>query len=299
MPTSTDARGGAPVVAAHVNPYRLRLARRLRTLRAASGLSGNAFAARIGWVQSRVSKLETGVQLPTDDDLRVWAAESGAEPGALAELQELLTSARVEYATWRDTTRRHEEALIAQHGGLLPTKARPGHIAEYQPTMIPWILQTAAYARELLGLPGGPAFAGATTAEVEALVGRRIRRQNVLYEPQLLIEIVVGEAALRAAPGTDDTMTGQLDRLLTVAELASVDLRIVPLRTMPIMPVPGFAIEDEVVYAEGLSGEQVLREPDETVVYRNAFEHLKEAAISGAEARHLVSDVVAEHRAHR
>jgi hypothetical protein len=36
--------------------------------------SGNQFAALIGWQQSRVSKLETGKQLPTEADIRAWVA---------------------------------------------------------------------------------------------------------------------------------------------------------------------------------------------------------------------------------
>ena len=56
-------------MAALQNPDRVRLATRLRELRAATGLSGNRFAQRIGWVQSRVSKLETGVQIPTEADI--------------------------------------------------------------------------------------------------------------------------------------------------------------------------------------------------------------------------------------
>lgn len=60
------------------------------------------------------------------------------------------------------------------------------------------LTQTAAYARELLALPGGPKDAGnATDDDVEALIAQRVRRQEVLYEPDKRIQLVsMGGAAL-------------------------------------------------------------------------------------------------------
>jgi transcriptional regulator with XRE-family HTH domain len=81
------------------NPHRARLAARLRALRAAAGLSGNRLAQQFGWPQPRVSKLETGKQIPTEDDLRVWVTATGAGKEQATELAELLSAARIEYAT--------------------------------------------------------------------------------------------------------------------------------------------------------------------------------------------------------
>src|SRR6185312_11197968 len=96
------------------------LATRLRELRASTGLSGNRFAAeRIRWAQSRVSRLETGAQLPTEDDIYAWVQAAGAQAETASELLELLERARIEYATWRDTYRRAGGA-----GGKQATVAR-------------------------------------------------------------------------------------------------------------------------------------------------------------------------------
>ena len=138
------------------NPERDRLATRLRELRARTGLSGNRFAVeRIHWPQSRVSRLETGTQLPTEEDLRAWVHATGTDDEAVAELQELLERARIEYATWRDTYRRSggpggKQTSIAQ------LEAQATRIRGYQPAMIIGLLQTPAYAREMLSLPGSP-----------------------------------------------------------------------------------------------------------------------------------------------
>lgn len=284
-------------MAAPLNPHRVRLARRLRTIRAATGLSGNGFAHRIGWVQSRVSKLETGTQIPTEDDLSAWSEATGVGPDELAELRELLTAARIEYATWRDVARHPAGGLAGHQAAYAASEARATYIAEYQPAMIPGIAQTAAYARELLQLPGGPTSAGSTTADLEALVGQRIKRQGVLYESGRTIELIVGEVALHAAPGSAATMAGQLDRLVAVADLTAVELGIIPLgEPMPIMPVSGFSIEDDVIYIETLTGEQRLRDHDDTAVYRQAFEHLKHAAVRGNAASRLIHRISGDRR---
>jgi transcriptional regulator with XRE-family HTH domain len=273
-----------------VSPQRARLAGRLRALRAATGLSGNRFAAEIGWLQSRVSKLETGAQMPTDDDLVRWVAATKASPDDLADLRGLLTAARIEYATWRDVEQhRNGGGLAERQAEYARSEASASYIAEYQPGLIPGLVQTPAYAREMLTLPGGPISAGATSDDAESLVGERIKRQNVLYEPGRTIELVIGEAALYTAPGTPDTLAGQLDRLVAVSELRTVRLAILPFTAgMPIMPLSGFAIEDDVVLIETLTGEQRLHEPAELAVYRDAFERLLRASTQGDEAARLL-----------
>lgn len=85
---------------------RARLAARLRAVRTASSPSGSDFARRLGWQQSRVSKLETGSQLPSEDDIRAWVAAAGADADTEVDLLDMLSAARVEYVAWRDTFRR-------------------------------------------------------------------------------------------------------------------------------------------------------------------------------------------------
>lgn len=45
-------------------PERLKLAASLRAVREGTGQSGTRFAQRLGWQQSRVSRLETGKIFP-------------------------------------------------------------------------------------------------------------------------------------------------------------------------------------------------------------------------------------------
>ena len=274
------------------NPDRDRLVTRLRELRAATGLSGNRFAQeRLGWAQSRLSRLETGTQLPTTDDIHEWVEAADAGSGAETELLALLERARIEYATWKDTYRRLGGASGKQTR-IADLEARAARIRGYQPGVVLGLLQTPAYMREMLTLPGSPV----TEEDVDTTIAERIQRQQVLYRPGKQVQLVMGEAALHAVVGTAETLTAQLDRLATMAELPGLELGIVPFRT-PVLPTPGFWIYDAaIVTVETLTGEQRLIEPDEVADYAKFFDQLREAAVIGPDAVALIQRVAAELR---
>lgn len=278
-----------------VSPRRRRLAARLRALRAGVAPSGNQFAKIIGWQQSRISKLETGRQLPTEADIRAWVAAAGASESVVAELFGLLAAARIEYVTHRDESRA-AGGLAKVQARLVELESRVSQIAEWQPAMVPGLVQTAAYAQELLERPNRPTLTDAGDVDAAAVATERIRRQEILYQPGRRIELVLGEAALRSTPGTISTLLGQLDRLVSVVDLPTVELGIVPFPRMPVMPLSNFSIHDDVVYIETLTGEQQLYEPDEVAVYVKAFRLLRAAAATGSEAVALIRRVADELR---
>lgn len=71
---------------------RSELGARLRELRCVVGLTGLQLADALAWPASKVSKIEDGRQIPTDDDVRAWTAATRDEQEAenvLAVLQTL------------------------------------------------------------------------------------------------------------------------------------------------------------------------------------------------------------------
>lgn len=273
------------------NTRRARLAARLRAVRAAAFPSGNAFALHIGWSQSRVSKIETGAQLPSEDDIRTWVRGAGADLETATELLDLLAAVRVEYQSWRDTFRR--SSPTGKQDSIAALEAQATRIGKYQPAMMLGLVQTAAYARELLTLPCGPMDSGATEAEVDAMVAGRVRRQDVLYDPGKQVQLVMGETALHSSPGSTGTLLGQLDRLVSVAALPSVELNVVPIDApLPVMPLAGFALYDsEFVVMESLTGEQRTDDPEQVAVYVKAFGALRDAAMTGPDAVALIQRI--------
>ncbi|HET9117948.1 MAG TPA: Scr1 family TA system antitoxin-like transcriptional regulator, partial [Pseudonocardiaceae bacterium] len=165
-----------------VSPRRARLAARLKALRAGAAPSGAEFARVIGWQQPRVSKLETGRQLPTETDIRAWVAASGAGESVIVELLGLLAAARIEYVTHRDESR-IQGGLTKVQDAQAAAEARVTYIAEWQPAMVPGLVQTAAYARELLMRPDRSTLIDPSEVDPEAMAAGRVRRQDVLYQP--------------------------------------------------------------------------------------------------------------------
>jgi hypothetical protein len=255
-------------------------------MREATGLSGVAFAQRLGWQQSRLSKLETGRQFPGPDDIALWARAAGADP---APVLDQLSRARAEHQTWAEQYRRAGGAAGKQAsiGGRYESAS---HVAKFQPVMIPSQIQTAEYASELLRSPSGPRAWGASDDELEAMVAARMARQQILYRPGKRIQVVILEAALHTRLVSPGAMAGQLDRMLALDGLASLDLGIIPAAVIvPVYPTSGFVIFDnDLVVVETIGGEDSISDPDEVTRYIDWFGLLHAAAVHGREAARLI-----------
>lgn len=278
---------------------RKQLADRLRALREAAGFSGAALARELGggWRQPKISKIENQRQLPSEDDIRAWAAATHAGDDVVEELLEIRDSARVEYTEWQETFR--EIGAAGAQAQILAMEAQAVRIGEFQPSMISGLVQTAEYARESLHIPSGPAAFGSSEDDIEEMIANRMRRQQVLYDPQKRVEIVMLESALRVKLCSDETLAGQLDRLIAVSGLAGVEIRIVPFEAqVPVFPLSGFRIyDDALVIVESISGEQELSDPEEVERYARFFDLLRDAGGSGSDAVHILRramDVLAQ-----
>lgn len=270
------------------NREREQLAQRLRSLREQERISGSRLARQLGWVQPRVSRLETGKQLPTDKDIDAWVAALGADRAVADELRQLMSRARIEYATWKDSYR--SARGTTRQAAVADQESRATRVGEFQPALIPGLLQTAAYAREMLSLPCGPLEFGADQDDLEGMVAKRVERQQILYQAGKRVQIVMLEAALRSRLCSAQTLVGQLDRLIAVSGLANLELGIVPFETeIPVWPIASFTIYDvDAVVGETITGKQRLDEPNEVATYDKFFDLLRHAAVTGPDAAAVV-----------
>lgn len=269
-----------------------RLADRLRSMREAAGLSGAALARELGegWTQPKVSKIETQRQLPTEDEVRAWADTTGAQ-GDVAEVLALLDAARTERTEFRAA------GVAGVQADILALEAQATRIGEFQPSMMSGLVQTAEYANEALHIPSGPAAFGASEDDIQAVVATRMQRQHVLYDPSKRVQVVMLESALRVRLCSDTTLAGQLDRLLALVGLPSVELTIVPTDApLPVFPM-GFRVYDnDLVIVESISGERRVEDADNVATYVKLFDLLREAGVTGQEAASLIRGAVAELR---
>ena len=276
--------------------HRAALAERLRDLRRGAFRSGAKLAEALGWPQTRVSKLETGSQIPKDSDLVDWVRAVDADDTVLAELRTLHAAVQVEYIAFQEMYSARGAGRTQDRYGRLERATTL--ICHCEPALVPGLLQTGQYSRELLSAPASAVLTGATPELIEEMISGRMRRQEVLYQPNKRIQVVVGEAALRTWFGSPETLIAQLDRLVAVADLATVELGVLPFdRAHPVMPLAGFTVHDRTrVFLETLTGEQELVLPDEVAAYVKAFDQLRDAALAGPDAVALIQRIAAELR---
>lgn len=262
----------------------LALGARLREIRKDAGLSGRELAIATGQHFTRVSKIENGVQGPTDQDIRNWCRACAADRHVL----DLIATARAVESAYLEF-RRHARAGMKRVLGAhtLPLYERTGLFRVYEHNVIPGLFQTAAYTAAMLSfwidfleVPN----------DLDAAVAARRERQRVLYQSGKRFEVVLEEQALRTWFGGADVQAGQLGRLLEVMSMPTVSLRIVPMMTQrSAVPSAGFWIFDgSLVALETPTASLEVTQPQEIELYARMFGHLQAAALAGPAARALV-----------
>lgn len=291
MPRPESSKAGP------VPPRRAQLGQQLRRLRARRFNSGSAFAQQVGWPQKRVSRIELGRAVPTEAEVRRWVdATGGLDDEQADQLAALVTDARLESPSygglWQTTG-----AMAEFDAAVEALDTRSTLIAEYQPAMVPGLAQTAAYARAALAVPGGPALLGMPASALEEKVAARVRRRHLLLTQNKRLHLLMGEAALRTRFGDVDLMLDQLSQLVVLASTPHVELGILRFdQPAPLLPLAGWAMNDDNVWPESLVGERRVESPADVAAYASAFRFGMDAAAKRGDAVALIRATITELR---
>ena len=264
---------------------------RLRELRRDAGLSGRTIAAATGQHFTRVSKIEHGVQPPTDNDLRAWCHACGADD----QILDLIATARSVESAYLEFRRQARaggmKRVLGPHTVSLYERTKLFRI--YEHNVVPGLFQTADYAAAMLSF--WIKFLD-TPDDLEAAVAARMERQRVIYQRGKQFFAVLEEQALRTWFGTAETQAGQLDRLLALMSLPTVSLGIIPMMTeRTAVGSAGFWIFDNSLVAlETPTASIEATRPQEIELYARMFEHLKSAAAYGKSCRALIVKALKE-----
>ncbi|MEV5276614.1 helix-turn-helix transcriptional regulator [Streptomyces sp. NPDC051994] len=275
MPRSTSSS---------VQQARQVLADRLRELVKDSGLEGKDVAARCGWAPSKVSRISTGRQKPSEDDIRAWCQACGAE-GQAADLVASLRAVEGMWLTWH---RMERAGLRRSQEERLPLYQRTRRFRSYSSWALPGLLQTYQYTEDVLRTIQQQRVA---VDDVADAVAARMERQRVVREGQRLFAFLIEEPALRNTLSTGEAQNEQLAHLLSVSRLPNVSLGVVPVAPeRRQLPVENFWIYDNAqVNVELVSGYLTLTQPSEIKAYEDTFTVLTEMAVYGAKARALIN----------
>ena len=266
------------------------LGARLREIRKDAGLSGRALAAATCQHFTRVSKIEHGVQAPSDQDIRDWCRACGVEE----QVPDLIATARAAesaYLEFRRQARAGMKRVLGAH--TLPLYERTTLFRIYEHNVIPGLFQTAAYCTAMLSFWIG--FLDAPD-DLDTAIAARMERQRVIYQADKRFEVVLEEQALRTWFGTAETQAGQLGRLLEMMSVPTVSLGIIPMMAeRTAVASAGFWIFDDSLAAlETPTASIEVTRPQEIDLYRRMFEHLKASACYGAAARALIIRTLGE-----
>lgn len=261
---------------------------RLRELRQSRELTVEDAAAELMCSPSKISRMETGQRGASQRDVRDLCDFYRVEDAGTRE--ELMALAK-------GTRRRRGVRQLGEGAGdpdYASLESTATAITVLVSSILPALFQTAEYARAHLR--------GRYPELDDDWIDQRIQafaiRQRVLTRvdpPQ--VTALIDEAALHRRVGGPQTMSRQLDRLLRVADLPNVELRILPFAagshpgvesSFSFLEFSGSRVP-AAVYFEGLSaGETRAKRREDIDRYRNAIKHLKEMALgSGPSARYI------------
>lgn len=266
------------------------LGARLREVRQDAGLSARALAAATDQHFTRVSKIENGVQAPSDQDIRAWCRACTAEQ----QIPDLIATARAvesAYLEFQRQARAGMKRVLGAH--TFQRYQRTGLFRIYEHNVIPGLFQTAAYSAAMLSFWIG--FLEVAN-DIDAAVTARMDRQRVIYQRGKRFEVVLEEQVLRTWFGTAEVQAGQLGRLLEVLSMPAVSLGVIPMMTeRTAVASAGFWIFDSSLVAlETPTASVEVTRPQEIELYARMFEHLKAPALYGPAARALIIRALAE-----
>lgn len=266
------------------------LAAQLRRLREAATLTGDEVAARVGWSPSKVSRIETGQSEVTLGDLRRLLdlyEVTGSQRDRLLEL-----GRHAQQRGWWDA---YTDTLRPEVATLIALEADAESVRWYAPTVLPGLLQTEQYARDIIS----SSLLIAPPGRVERRVQVRLTSQDVLSRDRPLdVAIVLDESILRRPVGGPEVLAGQLRHLLEVAEQPNISIQLLPFTAgshpamtggFAILRFPEFLAAD-VVYLENMTSDLFVESEADVYRYGLAFDQLSSLALGEAESKAFIAD---------
>lgn len=270
-----------------------RISRALRGWREAHGAQSGAVAKRAGWSAAKQSRLETGGQAISPSDVMTLALLYEVSEEERKQVFNAALAAQ-EKGWWEELAK---GALTDDVYDYVELESEAAELKTFKIDLVHGLFQTEAYVEALLR-----AFRPAPAEEIiRQQIRARVQRQARLIGARpIKVEMVLTEGALRVEVGGPAVMRGQLARLLELADLAHVGIRVLPAAAgaYPAMGL-GFNILSfagdtaEVGYVEVLNRGLYLEEPQDVGPYKVGFEAMRELALDEEESARLIAEVMA------
>lgn len=258
------------------------IGRRFTELRLRAGLTQEAAAAALDRGRATIGRIEDGderVRFRVPDVeamLKLYKASTEDSEVLLALTAETRNGVRKSW--WHDYT---ATEIPSWFGLYVSLEDGADVIQQYEPELVPGLLQIRAYAEQIMRVPAG----FLDEDEARRRVNARMERQSLLTRARApRLEVILSEAVLHRTIGLGvDLARAQLQHLLEITEQSNVDLRIVPWTAgvhggmassggfsrlhFPRDPISGDPVEPPLGYVDSPTGAMYLTKPAEVAVY--------------------------------
>ncbi|MEU5524642.1 helix-turn-helix transcriptional regulator [Streptomyces sp. NPDC052079] len=278
--------GGRPTVRSR------RLGTALKQFRHAAKLDQPQAAEIIAASQARVSRLESGHVTARVIEVRLLLDAYGVtDPEVRAKLEELARHSK-NRGWWLE----HAAHLRPDYVDHIALEDDATYIREWQPVLVPGLLQTPAYAEAIT--EGSPNYI--TPERVAQLLKVRQGRQSKIEEGGATYSAILWEPVIRHPLVSVDVHREQLAALLEVAQRKNVTVQVLPFCTGVLGVVTSafstFSFDAEpvveAVTLENLRGTSVLEGSEDLTAYANMYDLLRSSALAPDASVQLIRGIL-------
>jgi transcriptional regulator with XRE-family HTH domain len=264
----------------------------LRRVREKAGFNGSRLARKLGWSPSRISRMESGSRGASEVDVATFLAF--CQVGGPERERIIALCKEVYSSTW---LRPHGGALPDELRTLILHEATANRILEYDPLVVPGLLQTEDYARAVFHWSKRLPEDG-----IELHVRARMDRQTIFRRQQPpACTFFAPEQVLRTPVGGARVMNDQLLHLALVSARARCAIRVIPASAGPYGSLGGpfrlmeYADHRPVACVENHTSSLFLEERKDVAAYRATLDRLAELALDGGQSREFLASLANEY----
>lgn len=268
------------------------LGARLRECREQAGLKGYELANTLGWATSKVSRLEHGLRQGDAIDVAMYLGCCGVRQEVAKPLLDL--AQEPDSGFW---IRPHRKQLPDQLLTLVMNETVASTICNFEPLAVPGLLQTEAYATEIMR-----ACINAEPDHVQPRVQARLARQAMMSRPQAPEStFLINESVLRYPFGGPKVMGEQLLHLVLASSRGQIRVRVLPMSIGAHAGVGGpfvlmhYHDRRPVVWLESEAVSTLVEDSEVVDTYRAIRSELYRVALDEEESRSLLTDLASKY----
>ncbi|MFD4608240.1 Scr1 family TA system antitoxin-like transcriptional regulator [Streptomyces sp. NPDC058440] len=260
---------------------RRRYGEQLRTLRERKGVTQAELGERVVLSPSMIAHIEAGRRIPQLKD---------------AERLDQVLDGQGFFVRFLDTL---GVVPVADHfAEALEAEQQAIAISEYAVSLVPGLLQTRNYAREVF-CAQRPNF---VAEEVDRQVVNRLRRADILKDPQTpTVWFVLSENVIRVQVGGSSVMSEQIRHIAALGRSGRVRIQVVPHgagahATMgSMLSLMRFVDAPELAYVEALYTGNLIDSPAVVQRCKDAYDLARAAALPPDASLDLLEEVAEEY----